>query len=386
MNATVVLKNMQAHDDAQDLKMAIITPTSKFVQPFNYWSVQHGHAAPRVLESSAVSGMVASWSMSAVGTTVSSLNPDANSMTLSNGKEITYKALCLAPGFDHSENHIKGLPEMLKGHVSENVYMHKLDKATVDRNYYAGWSHTAGDMICYSPKFPYKGEGSDFYALIYEHYMRQDRMHGRVAANARIQYWTPNKEIFEFPYANEVALDECHKRGIDVMFGWEMLEVKYGNAGGKIAVFRNVDSGEVIEKDFMSANINPPSTPHGFLKDAGLLDSKGGVDVNKYTLQHKVHENIFAMGDCIGGETTRTQAAAMGQAPIMKNNLLEFLAGRDVNGIWDGYSWMPFLMGHSYAAGFSHHHDYEPAPYNHAFPSHGVSSWMYYSQVILRGN
>jgi hypothetical protein len=27
-------------------------------------------------------------------------------------------------------------------------------------------------MICYSPKFPYKGEGTDFYALYYEHFMR----------------------------------------------------------------------------------------------------------------------------------------------------------------------------------------------------------------------
>jgi sulfide:quinone oxidoreductase len=266
------------------------------------------------------------------------------------------------------------------------VYIHKLSKDVVERNYYHGWSHVAGDFICYSPKFPYKGEGSDFYALIYEHYMRQDRMDGRVAANARIQYWTPNKEIFEFPYANEVALEECAKRGIDVMFGWEMTEVKYGSVGEKIAIFKNVDSGEVIEKDFMSACINPPSKPHSFLADAGLLDSKGGVDVNQYTLQHKVHENIFAMGDCIGGNTTRTQVAAMGQAPIIKNNLLEFMHGRDVNGIWDGYSWMPFYMGHTYAAGFSHNHDFEPAAMNHATPSHGIFSKFYYKKVILNDN
>lgn len=114
--------------------------------------------------------------------------------------------------------------------------------------------------------------------------MRQDKLLGRGAANARIQYWTPNKEIFEFPYANEVALEECHKRGIDVMFGWEMIEVKYGPAKCKIAVFRNVDTGEVMEKDFMSACITPPSKSHKFLDDAGLLDGKGGIDVNKYTL------------------------------------------------------------------------------------------------------
>ena len=61
----------------------------------------------------------------------------------------------------------------------------------------------------YSPKFPYKGEGCDFYALYYEHMMRQDKLMGLASENARIQYWTPNKEIYRFPYANEIALEEC---------------------------------------------------------------------------------------------------------------------------------------------------------------------------------
>lgn len=74
-------------------------------------------------------------------------------------------------------------------------------------------------MLCYSPKHPYKGEGNDFYALYYEHFMRQDKIIERSAKSARIQYWTPNKEIFKYKYANEVVLDECHKRGIDVYFG-----------------------------------------------------------------------------------------------------------------------------------------------------------------------
>lgn len=85
---------------------------------------------------------------------------------------------------------------------------------------------------------------------------------GRAAQGARIQYWTPNKEIFAFPYANEVALDECYKRGVEVMFGWEMLKVHETDAGEKIATFRNVDTGDLLEKPFTGANINPPSGPY----------------------------------------------------------------------------------------------------------------------------
>lgn len=136
-------------------------------------------------------------------------------------------------------------------------------------------------------------------------------MQGRAANNARIQYWTPNKEICPFPYANEVILNECHKRGIDVNLGWEMIKVHHGAKGEKIATFKCVDTGATIEKDFHSAVINPPSKPHKELVDAGITGKDGLVDVNPHTLQHKRFENIFAFGDCIAANTTRTMNAAI---------------------------------------------------------------------------
>ena len=118
-------------------------------------------------------------------------------MKLSNGKTFSYKALVLAPGFDHTVEPIQGLDEMQKGHEEDNVFVHMMDgKHRTERNFYHGWRNLHGDTICYSPKFPYKGEGTDFYALYYEHFQRMDTLNGRAAANARIQYWTPNKEIY----------------------------------------------------------------------------------------------------------------------------------------------------------------------------------------------
>ena len=121
---------------------------------------------------------------------------------------------------------------MRAGPEEDNVYVHMLDnKETICRNYYHGWNHAGGNMICYSPKAPYKGEGNDFYALYYESWLRQDQALGIHGLRSKIQYWTPNKEIFKFGYANEVALEECHKRGIEVMFGWELLKVHTSEIG-----------------------------------------------------------------------------------------------------------------------------------------------------------
>ena len=117
-------------------------------------------------------------------------------------------------------------------------------------------------MICYAPQFPYKGEGTDFYAFYYEHIMRFDKLQEITAKSARIQYWTPNKEIFKFPYANEFVLEECARRHIDVQFGQELVKVHTLDNGVKVATFKNVDTGAITEKDFSSLIANPPSKPH----------------------------------------------------------------------------------------------------------------------------
>ena len=362
--------------------MAIISDNNKYIQPQGYFGVVGGICSELKLFSSSLSAQIETWSKIEAFVNVTKIDPVANTLDISNGKQFTYKALVLAPGFEHKTSGIKGLEEMMAGHESENVFVHTLEsKERLDRNFWNGWNHTNGDMICYSPKAPYKGEGTDFYAFYYEHFMRQDKMHGRSSNNARIQYWSPNKEIMQFPYANEVVLDECHKRGIDVMLGWEMTEVKYDGAV-KVAVFRNVDSGEVIETPFMHANINPPSGTWQYLKDAGLCDANGGLDVNKYTLQHKKYENIFCFGDAVGFETTRTMSAAMAQNPVVKNNVLRFMEGKDVNGVYDGYSFQPLLLGINYATSFQHLHDYEAAPKNHWVPHYGIFAQRYFSYVM----
>ena len=241
--------------------------------------------------------------------------------------------------------------------------------------------HRGGDYINYSPAVPYKGEGSDFYTLYYESILRGDKLVGASAAGSRMQYWSPNKSIFQFPYANEVALEECHKRGIEVFLGWELMSVRQ-DPHTKVAVFKNVDTGEIIEKDFEGANVNPPSKQHKFLLDAGVCDASGQVDVNRYTQQHNKYDNIFAIGDCISGDTTRTYTGGIAQNPIVKHNVLQYLEGKECNAIHDGYTYMPFYLGSTYAAGFSHLHDFEPATTNDSVPHYGVFSNLYFNYMM----
>jgi len=385
INATALAKFMQQHDyvKAQQLKMAVISPSAKFLQPQLYFAVCHGHVEKLKLDSGSVNAQVENWSKTDLGVTVTKIDPAANTINLSNNKTYNYKALVFAPGMDHSMDYIKGLREMQAEPDHENTFIHMLDSSDrALRNWYSGWNNFMGDLLCYSPAYPYKGEGTDFYALYYEHFLRQDKMQGRAAPGSRVQFWTPNKKIFQFDYANEVALDECHKRGIEVHLGWEMIEVKRNEYNQKIAVMRNVDSGEVIEKDFNTGVINPPSKPNPVIAESGLGDAGGMMDVNKYTLQHNRFENVFSFGDAVGFDTTRTHTGAMAQNPVIKNNLVRFMQGKDCNGVYDGYTYQPLWLGHSYATNFSHLHDFEPASMNHTIPHHGIFSRLYFTRML----
>jgi len=163
-----------------------------------------------------------------------------------------------------------------------------------------------------------------------------------------------------------------------------MIEVKYNEIGQKIAVFKNVDSGEVIEKDFQGAAINPPSKVGDFIAKSGLGDANGGIDVNKYTLQHKKYENIFGYGDAVGFDTTRTQTAAQHQTPIVKNNVINFMKGKEINGVYNGYTYLPLMLGNQAACAFQHNHDFEPTARNDMFPHHGIFARHYYGHMMRR--
>lgn len=90
------------------------------------------------------------------------------------------------------------------------------------------------------------------------------------------------------------------------MFGWELTKVHHNAIGEKVATFKNVDNGEVIESAFTHGNVNPPSKPWQNLIDSGLSGDDGLINVNPYTLQHERFDNVFAFGDAIKANITRS--------------------------------------------------------------------------------
>jgi hypothetical protein len=58
------------------------------------------------------------------------------------------------------------------------------------------------------------------------------------------------------------------------------------------------------------------------------------------------------------------------------------MSGKELNGIYDGYTFMPFILGHSYATSFSHYHNFVPHAWNHWVPHYGLFANRYFGRVL----
>lgn len=76
----------------------------------------------------------------------------------------------------------------------------------------------------------------------------------------------------------------------------------------------------------------------------------------------------------------------MAQAPIIKNNFLRFMDGKDCNAVYNGYSYQSLILGADKATGFSHLHDFEPTATNHWSPNFGLPATFYFHYTLSRSH
>ena len=67
---------------------------------------------------------------------------------------------------------------------------------------------------------------------------------------------------------------------------------------------------------------------------------------------------------------------------MVKHNLKNFMEGKELNAVYDGYTFMPLILGHSYATSFQHLYDFEPHWKNHFVPHYGVFSRIYFGRML----
>ncbi|OJH40852.1 pyridine nucleotide-disulfide oxidoreductase [Cystobacter ferrugineus] len=272
------------------------------------------------------------------------VDPVARKVSTRGGLEIGYDFLVVAPGIQLDWDKVRGLREALE------------TRPNVSSNYEARYAPKTWDMLrafqggtalFTHPSTPVKCAGAPQKIM----YLAADHFRKRgLGKAAHVVFASAGKAIFGVKEYAAVLEQVVERYGIDTRFQHDLVEVR---GERNEAVFRHTraDGGaEQIVLAYELLHVCPPQSAPDFIKASPLAwqdgPTRGWVKADKYTLRHPDYPEVFALGDASDLPTSRTGAAIRKEAPVLVENLLAVMAGREPTAKYDGYASCPLTTAY----------------------------------------
>ena len=270
--------------------------------------------------------------------TVTTFDPDNNSVTLGCGEQHTYDVLVVTAGIQINWDKIPGLKESVgkpgTGVCSNYSY------ETVDSTFENIQNLKKGTAIFTHPATPIKCGG----APIKITYLASDHWRRNGVGNTITKKFIKGGPgIFAVKKYAESLTKVADRYGIDRIWKTDLKELRPDK---KEAVFVHMETGEETVEHYDMIHVTPPMSAPDFIKNSPLAAESGWVAVNKETTQHVKYPNVFSLGDCSNLPTSKTGAAIRKQAPTTTANIMAYLAGADLPKHYDGYTSCPLVTGY----------------------------------------
>ena len=267
---------------------------------------------------------------------VAHFEPDANAVRLAGGQRVTYDQLVVALGIQLDWHRIKGLD----GHLGKDGICSNYSYDTVDSTWRFLRGFDGGNAVFTFPSTPVKCAGAPQKIMyLADDWLRKAGTRDR----SKVIYASATPSIFGVKHYREALEPIVARKGIETHFRYDLVEVR---PGSREAIFKHMDGGPELCLDYQLLHVVPPQSAPDVIKQSPLSGSAGWVEVDKYTLQHVRHANVFSLGDCSSLPTSRTGAAIRKQAPVLVQNLLSFRRGEPLAARYDGYASCPLVTGY----------------------------------------
>jgi sulfide:quinone oxidoreductase len=283
------------------------------------------------------------------------MDPDARTVTLSDGDELAYEHLVLAPGLQLDWNGVPGLAAAIgQDRVSSN-YAPEYAPRTWEliramRSGTAVFTHPATPLKC--------GGAPQKIAYLAADYWRRQKVLDRI----RIVLVVPDPALFKVPAWSRVLERVAARYGIEVRLRSEMTAVD-GDRREITVTDHASGTEETLGYDLLHAV--PPQSAPDWVKTSALTDPaspQGFAAADPYTLQHPSYDNVFALGDVANLPTSKTGAAVRKQAPVVAANLLDVMSGRAPARRYDGYTSCPLVTARDRMLLAEFDYDLRPSP------------------------
>lgn len=329
ISATASLKKR-----APDLSIALIDPaTEHFYQPG--WTMVGGGVFDAVTTRRSMADVMPS-GVEWIRQRVVGLHPADNAVELDDGSRIAYSQLIVAPGLKLNWGAIKGLEAAL-GHngVTSN---YRYDLAPYTWELVQKLKH--GKALFTQPPMPIKCAGAPQKAM----YLSCDHWKkAGVLNNIDVHFLNAGGVLFGVSAYVPALQSYVDSYGAKVHFAHNLTAIDGDN---RVAHFESAgdDGKQSISMEFDMIHVCPPQCAPDFVASSALADTAGWLDVDMHTLQHKKFANVWGLGDVMNTPNAKTMAAVRKQVPVVAENLLAVLGGKNVSVGYDGYGSCPLTV------------------------------------------
>jgi sulfide:quinone oxidoreductase len=273
---------------------------------------------------------------------VAGFEPAANTVVTAGGQRIPYDFLVVATGVHLDYAQIDGMDVAAIGSNGLASVYPSPQAAQATWAAMQAFVAKGGNAVMTLPATPLKCAG----APLKMSFMLRDRLlkAGTLGAS-KISFQSALGNVFGVKVVNDNVLERWKALGIDVEFSRKLTAI---DIGARRATFASPE-GEKHEIPYDFIHVVPPMRAPDAVKNSDLawkegpFAAGGWLEVDKTTLQHRRYPNVFGIGDVNGTPRGKTAATVKKSAPLVAHNLVEQIAGRKPDQVFDGYTSCPLI-------------------------------------------
>ncbi|MDP2316951.1 MAG: FAD/NAD(P)-binding oxidoreductase [Pseudomonadota bacterium] len=294
------------------------------------------------------------------------VEPDTRTVRLADGRSLSYDVLIVATGTEVDPAATEGLTGHGWRQTASDFYT--LDGAKALAKALDGF--TGGRLLLNVVEMPIKCPVAPLeFLFLADAYFTERKIRDRV----EIVYATPLDGAFTKPRASQALGGMLTERKIAVEA--DFAAAKVDGEARKLVGF----DGRELDYDLLVTI--PLHKGSDAIARSGMGDTAGFVPTHKHTLQTLAHPEVFALGDCTNLPASKAGAVAHFQSEVLVENVLRFIAQRELLPAFDGHANCFIETGHGKAMLIDFNYDTEPLPGRFPLPGVGPFTLLEESYV-----
>lgn len=270
---------------------------------------------------------------------------ESNTVHLQNGELLEYDVLVIATGSRIAPDQVEG---MMCDRWHKDIFdFYTYEGACALREKLQTWQ--GGKLVVHITEMPIKCPVAPLeFAFLADAFFTEKKMRDKVS----ITFVTPLSGAFTKPVASAKLAYLLKDKNINIVADFAIEKVD--STEKKIYDY----GGQCVDYDLLVTV--PTNMGDSMVERSGMGDDLNFVPTDKCTLQSKIAENIFVIGDATDLPASKAGSVAHFEAEVLIENILHYIEGRPILETFDGHSNCFIETGHGKALLIDFNYTHEP--------------------------